>query len=184
MCIRDRSDASIAERGISFAINLSPRTMTDREFLELVSAMPTLAVIGPVRLVMEITETAAIYNVHVAKDFLRALRGQGYEFALDDFGMGFSSFYQLKNLDVDYLKIDGSFIRNLTRDPVDKHLVLAMVQLARGLGKQTIAEFVEDRETLDVLRQVGVDCAQGFHIGRPRPLAEILGEIVSGGRET
>jgi len=135
-------------------------------------------------LVMEITETAAIYNVHVAKDFLRALRGQGYEFALDDFGMGFSSFYQLKNLDVDYLKIDGSFIRNLTRDPVDKHLVLAMVQLARGLGKQTIAEFVEDRETLDVLRQVGVDCAQGFHIGRPRPLAEILGEIVSGGRET
>jgi diguanylate cyclase (GGDEF)-like protein/PAS domain S-box-containing protein len=171
------SDTAIAEKGISFAINLSPRTMTDSEFLQLVSDMPALDIIGPVRLVMEITETAAIYNIHVAKDFLRTLRGQGYEFALDDFGMGFSSFYQLKNLDVDYLKIDGSFIRNLTRDPVDKHLVLAMVHLARGLGKQTIAEFVEDRGTLDMLRQIGVDCAQGFYIGRPRPLDDILHEI-------
>ena len=171
------SDARIRQKGISFAINLSPRTMTDREFLELISEMPALDVIGPVRLVMEITETAAIYNIHVAKDFLRTLRGRGYEFALDDFGMGFSSFYQLKNLDVDYLKIDGSFIRNLSRDPVDKHLVLAMVHLARSLGKRTIAEFVEDGEVLDMLREIGVDCAQGFHIGRPRPLDEILAEI-------
>jgi diguanylate cyclase (GGDEF)-like protein/PAS domain S-box-containing protein len=171
------SNATIAEKGISFAINLSPRTMTDREFLEVISQMPALDVIGPVRLVMEITETAAIYNIHVAKDFLRTLRGRGYEFALDDFGMGFSSFYQLKNLDVDYLKIDGSFIRNLSHDPVDKHLVLAMVHLARSLGKQTIAEFVEDGEILDMLREIGVDCAQGFHIGRPRPLDEVLAEI-------
>jgi len=173
------SNSEIMEKGISFAINLSPRTMTDKEFLELISGMPALSVIGPVRLVMEITETAAIYNIHVAKDFLRALRGRGYEFALDDFGMGFSSFYQLKNLDVDYLKIDGSFIRNLSHDPVDKHLVLAMVHLARSLGKQTIAEFVEDHEILDILREIGVDCAQGFHIGRPRPLDDILKEIVA-----
>ena len=174
------ADTEIMEKGISFAINLSPRTMTDKEFLQLISDMPALNVIGPVRLVMEITETAAIYNIHIAKDFLRTLRGQGYEFALDDFGMGFSSFYQLKNLDVDYLKIDGSFIRNLSHDPVDKHLVLAMVHLARGLGKQTIAEFVEDQETLDMLREIGLDCAQGFHIGRPRPLDDILREIAEG----
>jgi diguanylate cyclase (GGDEF)-like protein/PAS domain S-box-containing protein len=173
------SNSEIMGKGISFAINLSPRTMTDKEFLELISGMPALSVIGPVRLVMEITETAAIYNIHVAKDFLRALRGRGYEFALDDFGMGFSSFYQLKNLDVDYLKIDGSFIRNLSHDPVDKHLVLAMVHLARSLGKQTIAEFVEDQEILDILREIGVDCAQGFHIGRPRPLDDILKKIVA-----
>jgi EAL domain-containing protein (putative c-di-GMP-specific phosphodiesterase class I) len=173
------SNSEIMGKGISFAINLSPRTMTDKEFLELISGMPALSVIGPVRLVMEITETAAIYNIHVAKDFLRALRGRGYEFALDDFGMGFSSFYQLKNLDVDYLKIDGSFIRNLSHDPVDKHLVLAMVHLARSLGKQTIAEFVEDQEILDILREIGVDCAQGFHIGRPRPLDDILKEIAA-----
>jgi diguanylate cyclase (GGDEF)-like protein/PAS domain S-box-containing protein len=175
------SNAEIMETGISFAINLSPRTMTDKEFLDLISEMPALNVIGPVRLVMEITETAAIYNIHVAKDFLRTLRGRGYEFALDDFGMGFSSFYQLKNLDVDYLKIDGSFIRNLSQDPVDKHLVLAMVHLARSLGKQTIAEFVEDQETLDMLREIGVDCAQGFHIGRPKPLDDTFTEIAAGG---
>jgi len=175
------SDELIMQKGISFAVNLSPRTMTDREFLELISDIPSLDVIGPVRLVMEIAETAAIYNIHVAKDFLRVLHGQGYEFALDDFGMGFSSFYQLRNLDVDYLKIDGSFIRNLRHDPAEKHLVLAMVHLARSLGKQAVAEFVEDRETLDMLREIGVDCAQGFGIGRPRPLSEILHEITRGG---
>jgi EAL domain-containing protein (putative c-di-GMP-specific phosphodiesterase class I) len=152
--------------------------MTDGELLEMIEAMPALDVIGPVRLVMEITETAAIYNIHVAKDFLRTLRNQGYEFALDDFGMGFSSFYQLKNLDVDYLKIDGSFVRNLSRDPIDRHLVMAMVHLAKSLGKKTIAEFVEDQETLEILRSMGVDCAQGFHIGRPRPLQEILAELL------
>jgi len=167
------ADATIGER-LSFAVNLSPRSLTDPELLKMVSQKEALSVIGPVRLVLEITETAAIYNIHVAKDFLRTLRSQGYEFALDDFGMGFSSFYQLKNLDVDYLKIDGSFVRNLSKDPVDKHLVTAMVHLANSLGKTTIAEFVEDEETLNILRSIGVDCAQGFHIGRPQPLDEIL----------
>ncbi len=170
------SDVSLGQ-DLSFAINLSPRSLTDPELLAMVSEQGSLSVIGPVRLVLEITETAAIYNIHVAKDFLRTLRTQGYEFALDDFGMGFSSFYQLKNLDVDYLKIDGSFVRNLSKDPVDKHLVTAMVQLAQSLGKQTIAEFVEDEETLGILRLIGVDCAQGFHIGRPRPLNDIIGEL-------
>ena len=169
-------DASLGEE-LSFAVNLSPRSLTDPELLAMVSEKEALTVIGPVRLVLEITETAAIYNIHVAKDFLRTLRSQGYEFALDDFGMGFSSFYQLKNLDVDYLKIDGSFVRNLSKDPVDKHLVTAMVHLAGSLGKQTIAEFVEDEETLDILRTIGVDCAQGFHIGRPRPLDDVLAEL-------
>ena len=171
------ADEVVTAKGIAFAINLSPRTMTDQEFIHLITETPTLDVIGPVRLVMEITETAAIYNIHVAKDFLRTLRDQGHEVALDDFGMGFSSFYQLKNLDVDYLKIDGSFVRNLSKDPVDKHLVIAMVHLAESLGKRTIAEFVEDAETLEILRAIGVDCAQGFHIGRPRPLDEILAEL-------
>jgi len=83
----------------------------------------------------------------------------------------------LKNLDVDYLKIDGSFVRNLSKDPVDKHLVMAMVHLARGLGKRTIAEFIEDVETLEILRSIGIDCAQGFHIGRPKPLDDVLAGI-------
>ena len=170
------ADPSVSE-DLSFAVNLSPRSLTDPELLAMVNERESLTIIGPVRLVLEITETAAIYNIHVAKDFLRTLRTQGYEFALDDFGKGFSSFYQLKNLDVDYLKIDGSFVRNLSKDPVDKHLVAAMVQLAGSLGKQTIAEFVEDKETLDILRGIGVDCAQGFHIGRPRPLDDVLDEL-------
>jgi len=170
------ADPSVSE-DLSFAVNLSPRSLTDPELLAMVNEKESLTIIGPVRLVLEITETAAIYNIHVAKDFLRTLRTQGYEFALDDFGKGFSSFYQLKNLDVDYLKIDGSFVRNLSKDPVDKHLVAAMVQLARSLGKQTIAEFVEDEETLDILRGIGVDCVQGFHIGRPRPLDDVLDEL-------
>ena len=174
--MRILSDSSVSDE-VSFAVNLSPRSLTDPELLEMVSGKDALSVIGPVRLVLEITETAAIYNIHVAKDFLSTLRTQGYEFALDDFGMGFSSFYQLKNLDVDYLKIDGSFVRNLSKDPVDRHLVKAMVQLAGSLGKRTIAEFVEDEETLGILRTIGVDCAQGFHIGRPRPLDDILEEI-------
>lgn len=165
--------ASLIE-DVSFAINLSPRSLADPELLAMIIEDESLTIIGPVKLVMEITETAAIYNIHVAKDFLRTLRSQGYEFALDDFGKGFSSFYQLKNLDVDYLKIDGSFVRNLSKDPVDRHLVTAMVNLAGSLGKQTIAEFVEDEETLDILRSIGVDCAQGFHIGRPGPLDDVL----------
>lgn len=111
------SDAAVMEKGISFAINLSPHTMADKEFLDLISDKSALNVIGPVRLVLEITESAAIYNIHVAKDFLRTLRTQGHKFALDDLGTGFSSFYQLKNLDVDYLKLDGIFVRNLSHDP-------------------------------------------------------------------
>ncbi|MBU1048689.1 EAL domain-containing protein [Candidatus Bipolaricaulota bacterium] len=169
-------DASLGD-DLSFAVNLSPRSLTDPELLAMVTGKESLTIIGPVRLVLEITESAAIYNIHVAKDFLRTLRTQGYEFALDDFGKGFSSFYQLKNLDVDYLKIDGSFVRNLSKDPVDKHLVTAMVTLAGSLGKQTIAEFVEDEETLEILRSIGVDCAQGFYIGRPSPLDGILEDL-------
>jgi len=167
------SDASIPA-DLSFAVNLSPRSLADGELLGMISREEKLSVIGPVRLVVEITETAAIYNIHIAKDFLRTIRSQGCEVAIDDFGTGFSSFHQLKNLDVDYLKIDGSFVRNLSHDPVDEHLVLAIVHLAQGLGKKTIAEFVEDAETLEILRRIGVDCAQGFYIDRPRPLEEIL----------
>jgi EAL domain-containing protein (putative c-di-GMP-specific phosphodiesterase class I) len=94
----------------------------------------------------------------------------GCKFALDDFGVGFSSFSHLKHLPVDYLKIDGSFIRDLAFNAVDQHLVQAIVGVARGLGKRTIAEFVGDDETLQLLRGYGVDFAQGYFIGHPAPL--------------
>jgi EAL domain-containing protein (putative c-di-GMP-specific phosphodiesterase class I) len=109
-----------------------------------------------------------------AQEFVVRLKGLGCSFAIDDFGMGFSSFYQLKHLPVDYLKIDGSFILNLCRDEVDQCLVRSMVHLARGLGKKTVAEFVESAETLGLVQGYGVDFAQGYFIGAPAPIIEAL----------
>jgi EAL domain-containing protein (putative c-di-GMP-specific phosphodiesterase class I) len=95
---------------------------------------------------------------------------------LDDFGVGFSSLHQLKNLDVDYLKIDGAFIRNLPNDTVDQHLVKAIVEVSRALGKATIAEFVGDGQTLNLLREFGVDYAQGYQIGQPADITSFIAQ--------
>jgi EAL domain-containing protein (putative c-di-GMP-specific phosphodiesterase class I) len=125
-------------------------------------------------LTFELTETAAIANVEDAKAFATRLRAKGCQFALDDFGAGFGSFYYLKTFPFDYLKIDGDFIRGLATSPMDRLVVEAIVSIARGMGKKTIAEFVADEETARLLREIGVDCAQGYHIGRPRPASEVL----------
>jgi EAL domain-containing protein (putative c-di-GMP-specific phosphodiesterase class I) len=131
--------------------------------------------IDPGNLVLEITETAAIASMDEARAFAESLTGLGCRFALDDFGAGFGSFFYLKYLPLDYLKIDGEFIQNLTRSAVDQRMVRAMVDIAGGLGLRTIAEFVESEATLELLREYGVDFVQGFHVGRPRPLDELLG---------
>jgi EAL domain-containing protein (putative c-di-GMP-specific phosphodiesterase class I) len=102
------------------------------------------------------------------------MRGRGCQFALDDFGAGFGSFYYLKNFPFDYLKIDGDFIRGIATSPIDQLVVEAIVSIARGMGKKTVAEFVADEGTVRLLRKIGVDCAQGYHIGVPRPVAEML----------
>jgi EAL domain-containing protein (putative c-di-GMP-specific phosphodiesterase class I) len=94
--------------------------------------------------------------------------------ALDDFGAGFGSFYYLKNLPFDYFKIDGDFIRGVAASPMDQLVVGAIVGIARGMGKKTIAEFVTDDETVRLLERAGVDYAQGYHVGRPRPLRDLL----------
>ena len=103
----------------------------------------------------------------------------GCRFALDDFGAGFSSFYYLKYLPVDFLKIDGDFITSLRRSRTDQAVVKAIVNLSRSLGKKTIAEFVGDEETVELLREEGVDFGQGFHIGRPFPVSEMWADIAS-----
>jgi diguanylate cyclase (GGDEF)-like protein/PAS domain S-box-containing protein len=156
---------------ICLEVNLSGRAFDDAELLPLIEHELAATGINPHALVLEITETAAIANIETARKFIATLRGLGCRFALDDFGAGFSSFFYLKHLPVDYLKIDGNFIKNLPFDPVDQHLVKAMVEVAKGLGKQTVAEFVEHAETLDLLRQFGVDYAQGYYIGRPEPMS-------------
>ena len=104
---------------------------------------------------------------------VESLRARGCQFAMDDLGVGFSSLYYLRHLPVDYLKIDGSFIRTLTTDPQNQAIVRAIADLARGLGRATIAEWVEDPATLEMVRALRVDYAQGHHVGRPVPLADL-----------
>jgi diguanylate cyclase (GGDEF)-like protein/PAS domain S-box-containing protein len=163
-----------AGQEIRLEVNLSGKAFADPELLHVIQRQLIATDADPASLILEVTETAAIANIDEAKKFLRTLKTLGCGFALDDFGVGFSSFSHLKHLPVDYLKIDGSFISDLPHSPVDQHLVQAMVAVARGLGKRTIAEFVGDDETLRLLREYGVDFAQGYFIGRPAPLPDLV----------
>lgn len=162
-------------RDLHLEVNLSSKAFSDRELLALIKHELAVTGINPANLVLEITETAAITDLYQAEKFIRSLKRLGYRFGLDDFGVGFSSFYYLKHLPIDFLKIDGSFIRDLPHDPVDQHLVKAIVEIARALDKKIIAEFVSDKETVRLLQQFGVDYAQGYYIGRPRAVSETFG---------
>ena len=122
------------------------------------------------KLCFEITETSAVTNLTSAKWFIDELRALGCRFALDDFGAGMSSFTYLKNLAVDYVKIDGSFVRNMVRDKIDYETVKAINNIAQSMGKQTIAEFVVDDATREALVELGIDYGQGYALGYPEPL--------------
>jgi diguanylate cyclase (GGDEF)-like protein len=167
---------SSAGKPIALEINLSGLSIGDPELPRLIESELERSSIDPGDLVFEITETAAIASMDEARTFAESLTRLGCRFALDDFGAGFGSFFYLKYLPLDYLKIDGEFIQNLSRSTVDQRMVRAMVDVASGLGLRTIAEFVESEATLDLLREYGVDFVQGYHVGRPRPLDELLGE--------
>jgi diguanylate cyclase (GGDEF)-like protein/PAS domain S-box-containing protein len=153
----------------SFSINLSGRAFEDPELLPAIGRALEASELDPSALTFEITETAAISHMAVAKGFIEHLKALNCRFALDDFGSGFSSYGYLKFLPADYLKIDGGFVQNLARDPVDQAIVQSMNQVAHALGKQTIAEFVEDEKSLQLLKSYGVDYAQGYYLGRPGP---------------
>jgi len=155
-------------------VNLSGKSIGDQRLAALIEEALSESGIDPAQLVFELTETAAISNIEAAKAFAIQLHGCGCRFALDDFGAGFGSFYYLKSLPFDYLKIDGDFIRGLAASPMNQLLVSAIVSIARGMGKKTVAEFVADEETVGLLRKLGVDLAQGYHIGVPRPISEVL----------
>ena len=161
-------------RTLMLNVNLSGKSIGDRKLADLIEAALTESGIDPARLNFELTETAAIANVEDAKAFASRLRGRGCRFSLDDFGAGFGSFYYLKNFPFDYLKIDGGFIRGLTTSPMDQLVVQAIVSIARGMGKKTVAEFVGDEATVQLLAKIGVDYAQGYHVGVPRPVSEAL----------
>jgi len=155
------------------AVNLSAKSITDPGLIEYIATELERAGVDGSGLCIEITETAAIVNVARAKAFAAALRALGCTLALDDFGAGFASFYYLKHLSFDYVKIDGEFIRDVVSSRVNQLVVRSVVGIARGLGKHTIAEFVGDEETVELLRGYGVDYAQGFHVGRPKPLEAV-----------
>jgi diguanylate cyclase (GGDEF)-like protein/PAS domain S-box-containing protein len=154
----------------SLCINLSGQTLGDAAFLEFVVDCLDRTGVAPSRICFEVTENSVITNIEHARRFIGVLHGMGCRFALDDFGRGLSSFANLKNLSLDYLKIDGSFIRNLASDNVNQAMVTAMIKLARSLNFQVIAEQVEDLSALDSARRMGVDFVQGYQVGRPVPL--------------
>ena len=155
----------------SLCINLSGQTLGDSSFLEFVVDCLDRTGVAPQRICFEVTENAVISNIEYARRFIGVLHGMGCQFALDDFGRGLSSFANLKNLQLDYLKIDGYFIRNLASDTVNQAMVTAMIKLARSLNFRVIAEHVEDMSALDSARRMGVDFVQGYQVGRPQPLA-------------
>ncbi len=151
----------------AIAINLSGRSFDDPDLPAYIDASLRGQGVAPSRLLVELTETAAVSDLGDAARFIAALRRTGVSICLDDFGTGFASFAYLKNLDADVLKIDGMFIRDLPSQRDNQAFVRAIVEIARGMGKLTVAECVEDAGTLDMLRAMGVDMVQGYHLDRP-----------------
>ena len=154
----------------SIGINISGQTLADAQFLEFVVDCFDATGANPAQVCFEIAESAVIANLEHARRFIGVLHGMGCRFALDDFGSGMGSFSNLRLLAVDFLKIDGSFMRNLARDTVNQAMVTAMIKLARTLNFKVIAEQVEDEASVDAARAIGVDYLQGYALGRPVPL--------------
>jgi diguanylate cyclase (GGDEF)-like protein/PAS domain S-box-containing protein len=157
--------------GRSVAINIAGQTLGDTEFLEFVVDCFDHTGANPGDICFEVTESAVVANLDQVRRFIAVLHGMGCEFALDDFGSGLSSFSTLKTLPMDYIKIDGSFIRNLAADTVNQAMVAAMIELSRSLNFRIVAEQVEDQLSLDTVKSMGIDFVQGFIIGRPQPLS-------------
>ena len=155
----------------SLAINISGQTLADTQFLEFAVDCFDTTGANPNQVCFEIAEEAVVGNLEQARRFIGVLHGMGCRFALDNFGSGLGSFANLRNLAIDYLKIDGSFFKNLARDSVNQAMVTAMVRLARTLNFKVIAERVEDASALDAARRMGVDYLQGYAVGRPAKLA-------------
>jgi diguanylate cyclase (GGDEF)-like protein len=158
-----------------FAVNLSGASLKDPTFRRmLLATLDENPDLGP-HLCFEITETAAIGNLAVVNEFIEAMRAFGCSFALDDFGSGLSSFTYLKNLKVDFLKIDGAFVRDIASNPIDRSMVEAIHRIGHQMGLKTVAEYVESDQILALLRQMGVDYVQGSGIHRPEPLESLCG---------
>ncbi len=161
-------------RELAVTVNVSGRSVADPAFPGFIEAQLQETAIDPASLVLEVTEAAAIANMDRAVAFAAKLTELGCRLALDDFGAGIGSFYYLKYIPFDFVKIDGEFVRELPSSPTDQLILDSIVQMSRGLGKRTIAEFAGDQATVEILRDRGVDFAQGYHVGRPMPVSSAL----------
>lgn len=171
------SDVKRLPAGTGVAINLSGKSIGDASLLHLIETTISDLNIDPSRVIFELTETAAFYNLEEVRHFVSRIKGLGCRFALDDFGVGFSSFYYIKELDFDYLKLDGSFIKNLPKNLNDQVFVRAMVEISKVFDLKVIAEWVEDKETEEMLREFSVSYGQGYYFGKPMPLAQAAEKI-------
>ena len=163
---------STGQQDQQFFINLSGTSFNDQSFLAFVENELQRQIQDPTQICFEVTETAAIANISQAQKFIHAIKSLGCRFALDDFGSGLSSFTYLKELEVDYLKIDGAFIRDVTHDRKDRSIVEAITQVGRSMGISTIAEYVENDEIIKIIKEIGVDFGQGYGIERPKQLLD------------
>jgi EAL domain-containing protein (putative c-di-GMP-specific phosphodiesterase class I) len=155
----------------SVAINLSGQTLSDPQFLEFVVECFDSTGANPAQVCFEISESAVMAHLDFTRRFIGVLHGMGCRFAMDDFGSGLGSLANLKSLAIDFLKLDGAFMRNLGRDTVNQEMVTAMMRMARALNIRVIAEQLEDNAAVDAARRIGVDYLQGFAVARPAPLA-------------
>ena len=176
--------AAIARRAgspdVSFAINLSGQSLGDGEMLGFIHSQLDATGLAPGSLCFEVTESAAVSNHAKAQTFIDTLRRRGCRFSLDDFGAGLSSFAYLKTFDVDILKIDGNFIKDITTNRISESMVAAIVQVARVMRLQTVAEYVETDEIREFVARIGVDYAQGHAVGKPAPLEAVLDSLDRG----
>lgn len=164
---------------IKCSINLSGNTLSNDYFLSKITERLKRTSIPNHKLCFEVTETSAVTNLSSATNFIETLKQSGCQFSLDDFGAGMSSFTYLKNMPVDYVKIDGSFVRDLCEDKIDYATVKAIHEIATSMGKQTVAEFVTSEKTVELLKELGIDYAQGFALHKPEPLAHLLNDLGS-----
>ena len=171
---------TLEESSSMFSINLSGQTIGDDDILSFIEDELAASGVPPTSICFEVTESSAVSNLRKAQSFIDRLRSKGCQFALDDFGAGLSSFAYLKNFNVDTLKIDGSFIRDIIENRISESMVAAITQVARVMELETVAEYVETPETKKLLKKLGVDYAQGHAVGKPAKLEQVLAEFGPG----
>jgi diguanylate cyclase (GGDEF)-like protein len=168
---------SIVAANAVFTINLSGQSLSDADIFQFINDETLQSGMAPANLCFEVTESAAVSNLKKAQKFIDALRQSGYRIALDDFGAGLSSFAYLKDFNVDILKIDGSFIRDIAANRISESMVAAITQVAKVMKLETVAEYVENEAAHKLIAEIGVDYAQGYFVGMPVPLEDVLQQL-------